>query len=745
MIKISKILSSLFVSITSIFASNVDIFVKDNKIQYSGSIDSGIVKNIFIYKNGRYIQAETNMNGVINDTASANYQVIFVINNNGKTEYVSVKQDITLGAKNIAPSSQLELSLSNTILNFSNAKSSDSDGNIVQRGFYIYDSTGKCIKVINGSSGNFDFSSFSDGKYQIISWVIDNAGDKSYTSEFFNIDKNKTNYTLGKPSEIFIVDKTNKEYYSSYSFHDKIGSSYAYAQGWTGAGVKVAVLDSGIDYNHIDLKDNIIGVYSTQAYSTTGYDDYGHGTMVAGVIAAEKNDAGIMGVAYDADIISIKVLNNLGKGSWAIVSEGVKIATQQNAKVANLSLGGTYTGDTSTWIQTYKDAVNSDTSLVIAAGNNNTMCTTSSTGSLTGCSYPAALPLLYPELLNGTGAWIVVGSVDKNGNKSSYSNSAGLMKDFFIVALGGNVSTGEIIYSTKPDNSYGYTYGTSLAAPMVTGAFALLAQKYPYLKGADIRDILFVSATDLGTQGVDEIYGHGELNIQKAMQPIGTLNIPTTRSLSTNKITLSSTSLTTGSAMSLNMDLSSVLVLDSYNRAFNVNIKNQQNENYYSIKDFKEFELKKFLIGLNEEKQTFMLGYNFEDIVKVKLSKEDNVFGSKGSGATKLDGVTYYGTLESSYENLTFSLTAGYSNPEVGGLFKDVSSIKGLGADINYKFGNFKIGFETPMRVLKGSIDTEIPTARASDSFGEIISEINSNSLKGSFEGKVYFQYEIKI
>lgn len=111
------------------------------------------------------------------------------------------------------------------------------------------------------------------------------------------------------------------------------------------AGVKVGVLDSGIDYNHSDLKNNIAGVYSVLSYSDLakqGFDDFRHGTQVAGVIAAEKNNSGILGVAYEADIISVKVLNQSGSGTYANVGAGAKIATDAGAKVTNISSVGVF-------------------------------------------------------------------------------------------------------------------------------------------------------------------------------------------------------------------------------------------------------------------------------------------------------------------------------------------------------------------------------------------------------------------
>lgn len=747
-----SVLGSLLLlgSVSTNLNASVNISVVDNKIVYN-TTDTGLLKKVYIYKNGKFVQASDTLNGTINGTDSAKYQVIAVIEKNGKLEYVSTIQDITLGSRNILPTAELELSLNGKILTFNNNKSSDADGTISSSGFYIYDSTGKCIKVINGSSSTYDFSSLGNGKYQIISWVIDNSGDKSIKSMFFDVKESSINYTEGVKSTN-LVKKDDKQLNYTHSFHNKIGTWAAYEQGWTGNNVKVAILDSGIDWNHTDLNDNIIGVYSVLSYNDvaiSGFDDNKHGTQVAGIIAAEANGTGVLGVAYDADIISIKVLNDKGLGSFSSVAEGLKIATAQDAKVVNISIGGLSSYNNEEINKVYKNAIASDTSIIVAAGNQNSMCTNNN-GVISGCSYPAVIPIYNPELLTGVGAFIVVGSVDKNGNKASYSNSAGILKDFFMVAPGGNISTGEVVYTTTTGGGYSGNYGTSFAAPMVAGAFALLAQKFPYLTGAQIRDILFASATDLGAVGVDEIYGHGLLNIVKAMQPIGTLKIPTTKSVNGASVPIGVTGLLTSASMEIDIKLDSILLLDSFNRGFKTKVTKRKNDESYSKNDFKRvdnIEGTNFIVGMDEEKQNIMLGYtvykNDEHSLKVLASIEDDVFGSSGTGATFMKGNTYYGTLEYSYNDFNISGTYGYSNPEFGGYFQEVTTIHGFGADVNYEFGNFKVGAELPMRVQKGEYKSEVPVWRNDN--GDIETEVTNSSLKAKTDYKLYVKYEMNF
>lgn len=739
-------------TIASLLSADINISFDNNKVNYSlTDMSQYKIQNVFLYKNNQFVGAANinNSTGSFSTIDSAKYQVIVVaIDQNGKTQYLSKIQDIKTSVVNLAPTANVSLITNKNTLSLSGL-SIDKDGSITKEGFYIYDLNGKLIKTFDSNTASIDLN---NGKYQIITYAIDDKGEKSYKSEYITINYDSSvssvNYTLGTSSNKYFKNASDKEYYSSYSFHDKIGSWAAYEQGWTGNGVKVGILDSGIDRNHSDLNDNIVGVYSVLNYSAAasqGFDDYRHGTQVAGVIAAEKNGSGVLGVAYEADIISVKVLNQSGSGTYANVGAGAKIATDTGAKVTNISSGGSFSLDTSMYVSGFDYAVSKDNSLIFAAGNQGTKCTYNGT-SYSGCNFPGALPLIYPELLQKTGAWIVVGSVDKNGNMSSYSNTAGLQKDFFMVAPGGNVSTAEMIYTTKPGETYGYTYGTSFAAPMVTGAFALLAQKYPFLTGAQIRDILFSTATDLGTSGVDDVFGHGALNIVKAMQPIGTLNVKTTQFNTTKNIgSVIGSGLVQSTSMDLNIsDLNSVLAVDSYNRGFNVNMNSKPIEHKYDVSDFTQFEAKKFITGFDEEKQAILIGYNF-DYFNIKVSYEKNVFGSEGSGITTLKGNTFYTTIETDlgFDGFKFSNTIGYSKPEVAGMFTDITEVYGLSQDVSYSFGNFTIGVKTPMRVIKGELTSNIPTVQASS--GDILDNTQTTSLKVDSDYKVYAKYEIKF
>lgn len=270
---------------------------------------------------------------------------------------------------------------------------------------------------------------------------------------------------------------------------DAISAPEVWQQGYSGKDVVVAVVDSGVDFTHEDLNDNIWYNYAevygdgidndSNGYidDVTGwnffnntnnpYDNNSHGTHVAGIIAAEDNNYGITGVAYNAKIMPVKVLDTEGNGSHENIANGIIYAANNGANVINVSIGGGYTEVVANAI---KFATQRGSIVVMAAGN--------SSGSEP--IYPAAL---------ATNWGIAVGAVDSNNNMADFSNRAGSNSNLnYVVAPGVN------IYSTFPDNNYEFKDGTSMAAPYVSGVAALMLSANPYLTPEEIREIITKTA-----------------------------------------------------------------------------------------------------------------------------------------------------------------------------------------------------------------------------------------------------------
>jgi len=252
----------------------------------------------------------------------------------------------------------------------------------------------------------------------------------------------------------------------------------------TGDPVKVAIVDTGIDLKHPDLKDNLKGGISTVSYTTSYNDDNGHGTHVAGIVAAVDNEIGVIGVGPKIDLYAVKVLDRRGSGYLSDVIEGLQWAVVNGMQVVNMSLG------TSQDVQSFHEAIinacEAGVTIVAAAGN--------SGGSVT---YPAA----YPEV-------IAVSATDQNDQIASWSSRG---PEVDLAAPGVN------IYSTYKGSSYKTLSGTSMAAPHVSGVAALLIANGNATTPDEVRAALQETAEDLGTPGRDDTYGWGLVNAYAAL------------------------------------------------------------------------------------------------------------------------------------------------------------------------------------------------------------------------------------
>ncbi|MDP3729505.1 MAG: S8 family peptidase, partial [bacterium] len=259
----------------------------------------------------------------------------------------------------------------------------------------------------------------------------------------------------------------------------KIKANQVWPSGNTADPVKVGVIDTGISLSHPDIANNVKGSYNAINNRKSANDDNGHGSHVAGIIAALNNTTGVVGAAPKADLYAIKVLNAAGSGYLSDVIEGIDWAISRNIKVINMSLGCDCN------IQSLHDAVirakNAGVVVVAAAGN--------SGGAVI---YPAA----YPEA-------IAVSATDSNDNLASFS-SRGPEVDLS--------APGVSIYSTYKGSGYATLSGTSMASPHVAGAAALVLGSHPGYTPEQVLGALESTATDLGSAGFDNLFGFGLVN-----------------------------------------------------------------------------------------------------------------------------------------------------------------------------------------------------------------------------------------
>lgn len=258
----------------------------------------------------------------------------------------------------------------------------------------------------------------------------------------------------------------------------RVQAPVAQTRGFTGSGVKVAVLDTGIS-THPDL--NIRGGVSFVPGEPTVADGNGHGTHVSGTIAGLNNNIGVLGVAPNVELYGVKVLGANGSGSISGIAQGLQWAGNNGMHVANLSLGSSQPS------ATLEQAVNQATSqgvLVVAASGN------SGAGTV---GYPAR----YANAM-------AVGATDQNNNRASFSQYG---QGLDIVAPGVGVE------STYPGNRYTSLSGTSMATPHVAGVAALVKQKNPSWSNVQVRNHLKNTATNLGNTN---LYGSGLVNAEAA-------------------------------------------------------------------------------------------------------------------------------------------------------------------------------------------------------------------------------------
>jgi subtilisin family serine protease len=367
------------------------------------------------------------------------------------------------------------------------------------------------------------------------------------------------------------------EYRQNYGL-GAINAIDAYDDGLTGDGITVAVIDSGIDPNHIDMANNI-SPNSTDII--LGRDDLAggdvHGTTVASVVASEKNNFGTQGVAFEAEILAIRADHPDAcddDGSCGFfdndLARAMDYAVANGADVINLSLAGD-APNSNVLDDALDAAVAAGVIIIFASGNDDAATPSTST--------------LYALTDGAGGQTLIVGATDEQDNIWFYDPADPLEDTAGTNKAGPNaqgvflVAPGDEIWSACDSEGCWVSSGTSVAAPHVAGAAAILLQKFPNLTPAEVVEILLLSAQDLGDAGPDAVFGMGLIDLAAAIAPIGPMSVATSNGgsmpLNDGSIKVSAAF---GDAMTTSPSAASVfgniLATDSYDRTYEVNFGN---------------------------------------------------------------------------------------------------------------------------------------------------------------------------
>ena len=593
---------------------------------------------------------------------------------------------------------------------------------------------------------------------------------------------------MGTRTPGYVADPTH---YQTQEF-DYLGSrqlsasnfDVAYSRGWTGKGSTIVIADTGANTAHIDLDGNI-----KHTKDFTGTDiamSSSHGTHVAGIAGAEKNSIGGHGAAFDADLAIAKVaggsqysFSNAKKAAaWgnSIGSVAINVSAEVNydkgfrdsiVQKANGEWYSThwyygvngYNGSVEEAKQ-WKTALGSEQVLVKAAGNS-------------GWDYSAGMNQMATATdsdgnLILDGQMIIVGNWDQNNGKiNGSSNKAGTVcatmqngvcidaakiKDYYIMA------NGTAITSTAENGGFVTMTGTSMAAPVVTGSIAVLHQMWPFMKGKHLVQLVLVTGNK-NIAGYDEnIHGQGLLDMDAATRPVGATGIPTSGRTDGGVSAVAGGANVQGVAASELTALTGVMVLDSFERDFYIDLGDMTQ----SV-DTRTASVAEQMGAVN-----YYTGYMNADqhvAVPFALTENSSIEVGFGNSTGHYLGNSFSGTLGTSeasstvYANYNYRNGGFYAQAGVGFTSVDmdttnsmlvnagtvVSSTATLGYEIAPTQGH-KLGFAVsqPVTVESAKFDYRVPTGRTMD--GAVKTELRTvdfRSAEREIDLGTYYKFDI--
>lgn len=386
---------------------------------------------------------------------------------------------------------------------------------------------------------------------------------------------------------------------------DKVGAPAAWSRGYTGEGSVIAIFDTGIDTDHSEFTDSIIDMQCFTNVCERGLgtvedgNKYGHGTHVAGIAAANLDGVGTTGVAPDADLLIGKLAYDSGFFQFNKIPDAMEWAVNNGADVVNISAGtrpsGSYKnslteisegvyysnmtfGDYNTLGYNQIFSTNGHGTAMIESmkGHETVMVLASGNDRLKVSSQESHIALdseigdrvlvvgMYDERRKGLSKWSnAAGTICRELDGDGTCKSDALISDRYIIAPG--------VYIAAPTNNGEYTTmtGTSMAAPHVAGAVAIVHQMWPHMTGANVSQLLLNTASTDEINNYDpNVHGQGMLDLDEATQPQGAMGLATTGRIDGATVDLANSGTIAMSGNTNISALSSIMAVDEYDRDY---------------------------------------------------------------------------------------------------------------------------------------------------------------------------------
>ena len=609
-------------------------------------------------------------------------------------------------------------------------------------------------------------------EFELASEQIDDHNNADSQQDIVIIGDDDINMGMRTPG---YVEDAN--YYQTDEFNDGRSnqlemSSFdvAYSRGWTGLGSLIVVADSGALVNHEDLNDNIA---HSLDYTGNGISNASeHGTHVAGIIAAEKNEYGMHGAAFDAKIAIAKVSDGHGysfsnavkAANWGKNLGAVAINVSAETRLDRAFIDSLVKDASGQWHSTHwyygingyngavdeakkwQSALGDEMILVKAAGN-------------AGTEYSAGMNQMAIATDNTgnlilDGQMLIVGSFDGGihyGNKAgtvcaTFANNscqdAAKIKDFYILA------DGYMVNSTAANGNFVSMTGTSMAAPVVSGAIAILHQMWPHMKGKNLVQLLLVTAEKDVRDGYgqniysEDSHGQGMLDMDMATRPVGATGIPKTGRTTGGVTAVNGGVMVSGVTASQIQALSKVMVLDTFERDFYIDLSSSvMSVDSRSSSVAEKMGLTDYFTPHMKQNQTARIPFTINDNYQLAVgfgASEGQALGTVFKGTLGTTKSSYTIFLNHNYQSKGFFAQIGAGVTKVdyeksASMLEKASPMLSSTATFGYEFHpkknmTFGLSVSQPITIESAKMKYRIPVARTKE--GEIIHENREINFK---------------